>query len=100
MQSFFSYRKIKLLVHFYKKYIFLGILLSVMAFFLKLAFSLIIALKFSLFAILWAFSFSPKLKQQLIFYKNFGISSVTLFFGVFLIDLVLTFFIVQIRYLF
>ena len=69
-------------------------LITVFFWFLKMSLLLIITLKFLCLGVLLASHFKPSLKQKLVFYKNFGISSSVLFVTSFFIDSIPTIFLV------
>jgi len=96
MQHIFSLKTLQLGFHFYKKFLLTSLLITFGFLFLKMPLSLMITLKFLLFGILVIVHEQPSLKQKLIFYKNFGISSVILFLTSFLFDSIFTIFIVLI----
>jgi len=97
MNSIFSLKILQLAFKFYKKFLFTCLLLTFGFLFLKMPLSLIIALKFLFFGILFASYRAPSLNQKLIFYKNFGISPILMFFISFFFDTVLTIILVLIK---
>jgi len=90
MQHIFSLKTLQLGFHFYKKFLLTSLLITFGFLFLKMPLSLMITLKFLLFGILVIVHEQPSLKQKLIFYKNFGISSIILFITVFVFDTLAT----------
>ncbi len=100
MNSIFSPKTFRLVFHFYQKFFRASILISIFSIVLETPLGAITALKFILFGLLYIFYLEPKSRQQLVFYKNFGISKVYLFVISFLIDLLLTWALVMISKLF
>jgi hypothetical protein len=90
MRTVYSLKTFELAFQFYKKFLFASSFLSLVFFFPKKSLLLILAMKFLLLALLLiCHAFNP-LKQKLIFYKNFGMSSWRLFLTSFLIDALIT----------
>lgn len=100
MNRIISLNTIQLSLHFYKKLILISILITILMLISKVSFGIIVGLKLLLFCSLLLSYLSPKLKQQLIFYKNFGISKVFLFVTSFFIDTIFTGILVFIQQMF
>lgn len=106
MSSIISLKILRLGFDFYKKFFLISILITIFLLYTKppigtiVTIGTIFALKLLFAVIIFLAYLEPKLQQQLIYYKNFGLSKVTLVVISLLIDIILTLAVVLIIHLF
>jgi len=100
MRSIISLKTLRLGFDFYKKFFLISLLITVFLLFTKTLIVAIVGLKLVFAGIIFLFYLEPKLKQQLIYYKNFGLSKMTLLVISLCIDTILTSILFLITYLF
>ena len=74
MSSIISLKTLRLGFDFYKKFFLISILITIFLLYTKAPIGVIITFKLLFAGIIFFFYLEPRLKQQLIYYKNFGLS--------------------------
>ncbi len=100
MGSIISLKTLRLGFDFYKKFFLISILITIFLLSTKTLIGRIITLKLLFAGIIFLFYLEPRLKQQLIYYKNFGLSKVILLVISLLIDIIITLMLILTTHLF
>jgi len=91
MKSFLKTNTYKLCINFYKSFVFLSTIITLLLSFSPVSLPMVFVLKFILFGFLYVYFYIDiKMNQSLIFYQNFGLSKMKLFVVSYLFDCIIT----------